>query len=178
MIRLLFVILAILVAGCGTPKQYMLSSANISKAKAKSMQIGVDKVEVPSYLQENRIPIKISNAQMKYSDAIWAVDPSKALTQILISSLQKRFSNPNVYLYPWDIEKESGKRVKLRISKFIYDGKNVVLEASYFIQPIAGGAKRSYLFGTKVTSDDDTASIIKSMNRAYTKLIIAISHRI
>jgi uncharacterized lipoprotein YmbA len=172
--------LMFLFVGCGSSSQYLLSidSSSIAKSSKRSTQIGIDKITVPGYMEENQIAIEKSTAEISYRSGIWAVPVAKALTQTMISSLQKRFSNPNIYLYPWDIERERGTRAKVSINRFIYSADSVQLEATYFIKRIGSRSKRSYMFSTKVPSGSDTASIVKAMNRAFSKLVDDVARHI
>jgi len=174
-------IMVFILFGCGGGgNQYLLSPdslVGVSKHKSSS-SIGVDKISVPGYMEESKIATEISAGEMHFMDSKWAVPTSKALTSTLIRSLQKRFHNPNVQLYPWDIEREGGKRVKVIINDFIYSNGTVRLEAVYSILHIGSSRKRSYIYDTKVASAKDAASIVKAMNRAFAKLVNQIANKI
>lgn len=142
------------------------------------IQIGVDKVTVPGYMEESQIATQKEGTQISYREEIWAVPTPKALTNTLIQSLQKKFSNPNVFLFPWDVEKEGGVRVKVTVNRFIYHQGRVSLEASYYIKRIGSSRKQSYLFNTALASGADTASIVETMGRAFGKLTEEIGERI
>jgi len=178
MMRLLWITVSLFVlGGCGGPsKQYLLSvdHSRISPAAKRSIQIGVDKITVPGYLEESQIAVEKGPGEISYRREIWAVPTAKALTNTLIRALQKKFANPNVYLFPWDVERERGVRVKVSIQRFIYTQGSVVLEATYFIKRIGSSRKRSYMFRTAVPSAEDTASIVEAMDRAFAALVEAI----
>ena len=179
--QIAWMILLLILAGCGGPStQYLLSvdSTKISKRSHKNVQIAVDKVTVPGYMEESQIAIQKSGGEISYRSEIWAVPSAKALTSTLIRSLQKKFSNPNVYLFPWDVEKESGIRVKVTINQFIYNNGTVSLEATYFIKRIGSSHKRSYLFSTRVTSGADTATIVQAMRIAFGRLVEEIGRKL
>jgi len=176
---IIFALIAIV--GCGgASKQYLLSvnSKHIVPGRHKNVQIGVDKVIVPGYMEESRIAIKRSQGEIEYRKEIWAVPTAKSLTDSLIRTLQKKLSNPNVYLFPWDIEKEQGRRVKVTINELIYDHGVVILEATYFIKRIGSKSKRSYLFTTQAPSSKDTASIVQTMGTLFGRLTEEIAGRI
>ncbi len=166
--------------GCGgISRQYLLSAGRdhtLPVAK-RTAQIGVDKITVPGYLEENRIAVQKPGGEISYRDEGWAVPTSKSLTSSLIRSLQKRFSNPDVYLFPWDVEREQGIRVKVMIHRFIYSEGKVILEASYFIKRIGSSHKRSYLFTTEIPSAEETSAIVQTMDGAFAKLTEAIGRR-
>ncbi len=179
--QLLWTILLLGLIGCGgASRQYLLSAdiGTASHATKRSVQIGVDKVTVPGYMEESRIAIQKPGGEISYRDEGWAVPTPKALTSSLIRSLQQRFSNPNVYLFPWDVEREGGLRVKVTIQRFIYSSGKVMLEANYFIKRIGSRHKRSYLFRTEVPSAEDTPSIVRAMGSAFGKLTEEIGRRL
>ncbi len=167
----------VMLNGCSGPaQQYILSepSAQIHTSHRYMGQIGVDQVVVPPYLVGNKIPIESDKGAVTYCDAsVWAAAPEKGITRHLIAYLQKRFATPKVYRYPWDIEKANGKRLKIIINRFIYvaSQKAVVLEASYFVEPIAGHGRRARLFSTSVTvPKGETPLIVTAMNQAIDRL--------
>ena len=177
----LLIVLLLAMAGCGgASRQYLLSVSptSISHTSKRSVQIGVDKIIVPGYLEESQIAIQKHAGEISYRQEIWAVPTAKALTNTLIHSLQKKFSNPNIYLFPWDVEKETGIRVKVTINKFIYGDGTVSLEATYFIKRIGSNHKRSYMFSTNILSASDTPSIVQAMDTAFARLIEEIGQRV
>ena len=179
--QILWTLLLVGLIGCGTAsRQYLLSAdtAGSTHGTKRSVQIGVDKVTVPGYMEESRIAIEKPGGEISYRDEGWAVPTPKALTNSLIRSLQQRFSNPNVYLFPWDVEREGGLRVKVTIQRFIYSEGRVILEANYFIKRIGSRHKRSYLFRTEVPSEKDTPAIVRAMGRAFGKLTEEIGRRL
>jgi len=179
--QIFFITALIILTACGTvSKQYLLSvdRTQISQKPHRSTQIGVDKIIVPGYMEESQIATQQEGAQISYRKEIWAVPTPKALTNTLIQSLQKKFSNPNVFLFPWDVEKEGGIRVKVTINQFIYHNGTVGLEATYYIKRIGSTDKRSYLFSTQVASGGDTSDIVEAMGRAFGKLVEEIGGRI
>jgi uncharacterized lipoprotein YmbA len=175
------IITLFILIGCGTAsKQYLLSAdtTHLMATKHKNIQIGVDKVSVPGYLEESKIAIKKSASEIEYRSEIWAVPTAKSLTDSLILSLQKSLSNPNVYLFPWDIEKERGKRVKVTINELIYSNGIVSLEATYFIKRIGSSHKKSYLYSTRIASGGDTVSIVQAMGILVSRLVMEIARKI
>ncbi len=179
--QILWVLTLVGVIGCGgASKQYLLSvnGEQVSGAAKHTTQIGVDKIIVPGYLEESRIPVQKPGGEIRYRDEGWAVPAATSLTNSLIYALQKRFSNPNVYLFPWDVEREQGMRIKVVIQRFIYSGGKVILEANYFIKRIGSRHKRSYLFAVEVPSAEDTPSVIRAMGDAFGKLTAEIGQKL
>jgi len=175
--QLLILIPFVFLFGCSGPaQQYILSEpkGTIRSVGHSFSQIGVDQVEVPSYLIGNKIPIQSGAGELTFCDeAVWATAPEKGVTRHLITYLQKRFATPHVYRYPWDIEKSSGVRLKVIINRLIYveSSRRVELEASYFVEPIQGSRRRAKLFATSVpVSKGETPLIVAAMNTAVDRL--------
>jgi len=180
-----FPLLLLLLAGCGGPaQQYILSEpqSTIATSRHAIRQIGVDQVIIPAYLTGNKIPIQSAAGELTYCDeAVWASAPEKGITRHLITYLQKRFATPHVYRYPWDIEKNTGVRLKVTLNRFIYvESKNsVVLEASFFVEPISGHGRRARLFSTTVSvPKGETPLIVVAMNQAIDRLAEAAARMI
>ena len=165
--------------GCLTTQFYVLSipSTPEHSYKYNSKQIiGVEKVSVPEYLFKREIAIAKSNHQISLlPSATWAEDLDTGLTLRLISFLQKKFNQPNVYHYPWGTNKQPSHKVKVNISRFISQGKFVYLEASWEVENIHKNRTKSKLFSTKVPTDLTADSIVSSMDVAFSKLEEAIA---
>jgi len=177
---ILYTVLILILAGCGGGgNQYLLSMDNqVKHYKKRSTQIGIDKISVPGYMEESKIATEVSQGEIHYLDSKWAVPTSRALTKTLIRTLQRRFDNPNVQLYPWDIDSQNGVRVKVIINDFIYSNGVVRLEAVYTIMRVDSSRKRSYIYKTTVASTEDIPSVVRAMSRAFTKLSLHISKKI
>ena len=174
-----------LLTGCSGPaQQYILSEPQsaITASRHHPSQIGVDQVVVPAYLVGNKIPIQSAAGELTYCDAaVWATAPEKGITRHLIAYLQKRFATPHVYRYPWDIEKSTGVRLKVILNRLIYveSQSAVVLEASFFVEPISGHGRRARLFTTTVpVPKGETPLIVVAMNRAIDRLAEAAAQMI
>ena len=175
----------VLLTGCGGPaQQYILSEPQsaITASRRPVRQIGVDQVIVPAYLVGNKIPIQSAAGELTYCDtAVWATAPEKGITRHLITYLQKRFATPHVYRYPWDIEKSTGVRLKVILNRLIYveSQSAVVLEASFFVEPISGHGRRARLFTTIIpVPKGETPLIVVAMNRAVDRLAEATARMI
>ena len=183
MIKKILISLAILVfTGCFGPSSYYMLTApsHIEAYRSKRLPtIGVEKISVPEYMQQGKIAVQLSPTQISYSDSSeWAEEMDSSLTKQLISVLQKSFNHPNVYAYPWDLSQQAGMKVKVSINRFIAYGNAVYLDASWEILDIKRGRRYSRLFGTRVPSGRDTASVVASMNVAFEKLSQSIVREI
>ncbi len=174
----LIIALVLLVSGCTQSSiQYTVPDPSEAPVKYRRnfSQIGVEKITLPAYLEESKIAVETEPGVYLYKNALWAVPLQKRLRSMLVSYLQHSFSTPEVYEYPWGIHKERGLRLKVNITRFIYSGRRVVLEAGYHISRIPAGANRGRLFSVSVEADSDTRSIIGGMGRAYNALMKRIA---
>jgi len=160
--------------GCLSSSYYVLSTAS-QPAKTyayKKQVIGVEKITVPEYLFKREIAVAKSASQVTFlSNATWAEDLDAGLTLRLISFLQKKFNQPNVYAYPWGLDHQPTYKVKVQISRFIAQDKKVYLDATWEIQNMKHGDKKSRLFSTIITIENNSASfVVSGMNRAFSQL--------
>jgi uncharacterized lipoprotein YmbA len=142
----------------------------------KSRIIGVEKVTIPSYLNKREIAIAKNSSQITLlGNAVWGEDLDTGLTERLISFLQKKFNQPNVYAYPWGVDRQPTVRVRIDITRFIAQGENVYLDANWELK--SGGTKRrkSSLFHTVVPTNSDPDSIVSAMDKAFSKLEEAVA---
>ena len=172
------VVLAFFLSGCGgSVQQYILSQPQQHGHKIPKHfgQIGVDTVQVPDYLSGNKIPIQSADGMLTFCSAsMWATAPEKGLTHHAIAYLQQTFSTPDVYRYPWDIERKNGVRVRIALTHFVYveQQKAVSLKASYFVESLMGHRRRSKLFSVVMPiHKGETPLIVKGMNQAFDRLL-------
>jgi len=175
---ILLFLLSFWMIGCGgSVQQYILSQpqGSIQKIQHHIGQIGVDRVVVPAYLAGNKIPIQSAEGALTFCNAaMWATAPEKGLTNHAIAYFQKSFSTPNVYRYPWDIERKNGLRVHIALTRMVYVEKDnaVVLEASYFVETLLGHRRRSKLFSVRMpVAKGETPLIVEGMNKAFDRLL-------
>ena len=159
--------------GCLSNNYYVLSTASQpSNTYAYSnMVIGVEKVTVPEYLFKREIAVAETTSQIRLlSNATWGEDLDTGLTQRLISFLQKKFNQPNVYQYPWNMDKQPNKKIKVQISRFITQDDRVYLDANWQVKNMRTGSTKARLFTTTVPTSSDAKSIVSSMDRAFGEL--------
>jgi uncharacterized lipoprotein YmbA len=176
---------AVGVGGCGGAQERYILSMPATKpvgGHTRFAQIGIDKVTVPDYLSGTKIPRQDSQEMLSYcDDAVWASNPEKGLSEHAIAYLQKRLNTPNVYRYPWDVERKQGIRIKISLSRFIYvaSKSGVELEASYFIEPMSGTRRMSRLYRTfEPVAKGETPLIVSAMNRAFDRLLEQIARSV
>jgi uncharacterized lipoprotein YmbA len=136
-----------------------------------SAVIGVEKISLPEYMLQGRVAIGLSSTEIRYLDsAKWIEDMESSLTKQLITTIQKSFNNPKVYAYPWDLSKQADIKIKVNINRFIAYGDRVYLDANYEIKRLKSGKLKGGLFSTTVPTNSSSASIVSSMNLAFSKL--------
>ena len=174
--KLLFMLISLLgLQGClsTSSNYYILSLApqpTHTYAKKKGA-IGVEKVTVPAYLYKREIAIARSESQITLlGGAKWGEDLDTGLTERLISYLQKKFNQADVYAYPWGINRQPVIKVKLAVSRFIAYGDKVYLDANWEVEEIKTHTRKTRLFSTKVDTKSDPESIVNSMNEAFSQL--------
>lgn len=165
-------------SGCFSSNYYVLSNASIPihTYAYSNMLIGVEKVTVPEYLFKRDIAVAESSSQIRLlPNATWAEDLDTGLTQRLIAFLQKKFNQPNVHAYPWDVAKQPTKRVKVAVTRFIAYGNRVYLDANWQVENMRTGRTKARLFTTTVPSSNDAKSIVSAMDRAFGELEEAVA---
>lgn len=179
LIALSFLFLLIL-QGCSTKRYYTLGdTSQINATQTYTKNITVEKVEVPKYLKDNALVKQITPYQvMLIEESHWLTPMQKRLTNVSISYLQKSLNNPNVYLYPWAMDKDTHKRVSLKIKRFIAYQDYVILEANYKIYDFSSKQYTTKLFNTKVKTLESIESMMEAMENAYFELMEEIKNEI
>ena len=104
------------------------------------------------------------------NDAVWGEDLDAGLTQRLISFLQKKFKQPSVYAYPWDLDRVPTLKVSMDITRFIAYKDKVYLDANWEVVHTKTQKRKAKLFSTTVDTRSSAASIVEAMNRAFGQL--------
>jgi len=173
--------LVFVMTGCVTRSHYyVLSTATQpSDVYRFAKSIGVSRVILPSYMDKRKLTIAHSNSRIAQLDSVlWAEDLDHGLTQRLISFLQKKFDQPNVFAYPWGVERQPDITVKLQINRFLAQGNTVYLDASYLIINRRNKKSHAYLFNTALKTSSEPAAIVDTMGRAFGQLEEDIAEKI
>ena len=161
----LWLLLLFVFTGCSKHTYYVLSSPHEIENVKKEMKqnIGIETIDIPSYLQEGRVAVLRNDNQLVYfDDAIWAVDMQKDLTDGLIFDLQKSLSSARVFHYPWDGQGKVDTIVAIKITRFIAQGNYVYLDAVVRID------KKDKIVSLKIPTDIHSKSkVIESMKEAF-----------
>jgi len=170
----IFLILIILLGldGCvsGSNSYYVLSVASQPQKiyATRKRVIGVEKVSMPGYLYKRNIAIADSPSHITLLEtAQWGEDLDSGLTNRLIGYLQKKFHQPDVYMYPWGIDKQPDIKVSVHVTRFIAQGDSVYLDTTWSVESVKTKKRVSRLFSTKVPTKNDAQSIVDAMDAAF-----------
>ena len=170
-ISIVLLLLPLLFAGCGLKSHYYVLSGPSEipvQQELRGVSIGVEQVEVPEYLFKREIAVANSNSEISFlPDAVWAEDLNTGLTRRLIAYLQKRFDQPHVYSFPWELEKQPDLKAKVQISRFAAQGERVLLDASWEVKDLKRSKTVAGLFHKEVPTDGTVRSIVEAMDRAF-----------
>lgn len=172
-VLILFAALAL--DGClSSSHYYVLSTPSEPQSTyhTRHMSIGVENISVPEYLFKREIAVAKSDSEVVFKDdGTWAEDMDKGLTARLIGFLQKKFNAPNVHLYPWDLDAQPDRRVKVQVSRFIAKDNRVYLDATWEVENMHTHRKNAKLFHTIVpTKSMQTGEVVAAMNSAFKRL--------
>lgn len=161
----------LMISGCSVRSHYFVlsnPSPTPKVEKLKAIRIGVEKVEIPAYLMKREIAVFGSSSEVDYlHGSVWAEDLDAGITRRLIAYLQKRFDQPHIYAYPWEMEREPEIKVKVNLSKFIVQQSRVCLDASWEIRDHTSGKSLARLFHKEVPVERTSAEgIVTAMDRA------------
>ncbi len=169
----LILVILLSLNACVSSNFFVLSTASQPTEiyRQKSRVIGVEKVVVPKYLFQRELAVAKSASQVTFlGGATWAEDLNDGLTHRLISFFQKKFNQPNVYAYPWDVSKQPDIKVKVQVSRFIAQGDTVYLDATWEVEHMRSNKRVARLFSTTVPTANDATSIVDAMDSAFAKL--------
>jgi cholesterol transport system auxiliary component len=180
--KLLTLATIVILSGCGaTSSYYILSDIKPQQTyKHMTSSIGVEKVEVPKYLFKRELAVATSDNKVTFdSSSEWAEDMDEALTRRVIGTLQKLYNNPNIYPYPWGVDKQPRYRLHINITRFIAKGSYVYIDANYRIEDTKTQRQHSYLYSNHILlKSKNPDMIVKTMDSAIEYLIQDIAKKI
>jgi len=174
-IKIVLALLALLgLSGCisGTSSYYILSVASQPQTTYSTQKrvIGVEQITVPGYLYKRNIAVAKSSSQITLlGSAQWGEDLDSGLTNRLIGYLQKKFNQPDVYSYPWGIDKQPDIKVSVQVTRFIAQGDKVYLDATWSLEDVKTKRRKAQLFSTQVPTKSDVQSIVNAMDSAFSQ---------
>jgi len=177
--KVLFIFLiSIFFIGCSSKvATYILQPSNITPIANSKVQIGVKKVKLPNYLDNEKILVK-EGVKVEELDAKFVDTPSSILTHNAITTLKRVLNNPNVFLYPWDVKNKKGYIVEIKIENFIYQNGNTILSGSYYIKMSNGKIIAENNFFYKKLSKKEPQAIVENLSYLFNKLILEIAQKI
>jgi len=172
--KLLFILVALLgLQGCiSTSSNYYILSLSPQPTNTYANKSRIKKKK------KNKKEIAVAKTSSQITllgNATWGEELDIGLTQRLISFLQKKFDQPNVYAYPWGVDRQPTVRVKVDITRFIAQGDKVYLNASWELKSGATQKRKASLFHTTVPTNSDAESIVSAMDKAFSKLEEAVA---
>jgi len=177
--RYIALFLMLFLVGCSTKSvNYTLpNTLENSSIKTTKVQIGVEKVEIPPYLMQDKVVV-VNGNKVEQMDAKFAASLDSLLTKRAIKNLKKLLNNPNVFLYPWDVNAQKGYIVKIVIDDFIYSNNEVKLTGSYYIKDSSNKVLISKNFSLQSSSSIKADNIIYNLSKLFDKLTVEIAQKI
>ena len=176
--RALLITLALLLAGCSSKQsRYLLPQEPTVSLATTSTQIGVTKVKLPSYLNSDKILVK-DGLKLEELNANFATSPDKLFTNRAIVKFKKLLNDPNVFLYPWDIDKKKGYIVTIVLDDFVYSGNQVTLSGSYFVKSATGATISSANFSYEKPANKNADEIMRALGELFDKVVFKIAQKI
>ena len=175
--RLIYIFIVLFLVGCSSKSSYIFPTASTYKVANTKVQIGVKKVELPSYVDRDKILIK-EGSKVTESDANFVDLPSELLTNRVITILKESLNNPNVLLYPWDVKSKKGYIVEIHLDKFMYDSGYAVVEGSYYIKRADGSLVESKNFRVTKPTKKEPQSIVKALSELFDSVVLEIAKKI
>jgi len=170
----LYIILLFFYNGCNLEEKfYVLSTSSSPSLHYKKMNksIGVEKVIIPHYLFKREIAVAKSSSEIYFLQrATWAENLDEGLTNRLISFLQKKFNNPNVYHYPWGVDTQPDIKIKLQITRFIAENNKIYLNATWRVVNLHTQRVNAKLFSQQIKTSEESSKIVSSMDSIFRRL--------
>ena len=176
--RVLLLILALFLLGCSSKQnRYLLPQEPTTSLATIKSQIGVTKVKLPSYLNSEKILVK-DGLKLEELNANFATSPDKLFTNRAIVKFKKILNDPNVFLYPWDVDSKKGYIVEIVLDDFIYSEKSVTLSGSYFVKSSTGNRVISSNFSYEKPTNKNAEEIMRSLGELFDKVVLEIAQKI
>ncbi|MEL6550128.1 MAG: ABC-type transport auxiliary lipoprotein family protein [Pseudomonadota bacterium] len=144
--RILFVSFALLLAACSEDQFVQAPQVEATeRIRTSFSSIEVREVSLPSYASGEEIAVS-SGGAIVFSEALWADDPTRAVTLALARNL-KEITGARVASEPWPFDSFPAARVDVRVEEFIISNGVVRLAGQYFVADQEGrGRDHAHLF--------------------------------
>ncbi|MEM1110998.1 MAG: PqiC family protein [Pseudomonadota bacterium] len=137
-------LLALTLAGCGTtpPNNYYLLSAEVdAQAKAQTPSIGVGPVDIPEYLNRNRLVFQGSGNQLQMSNSErWAEPLTDGIERVLNVNLSSELGTQNTQSFPWSAGQTPDYGLSVRILNLDANAEGARMVAEWEVRHPADGA--------------------------------------
>jgi len=143
-------------AACDTTNvsQYAISGAALEPARASGTAIEVFEVSLPLYMQSQEIPVMgLDGAIRSNSNALWADDPSRAISLNLAEALA-RLSGGVAAVEPWPLDEPAKARLDVRVKTLLPDWRPNIWHARF-------SENKLIATGTLVRSTKDLCKSLK-----------------
>lgn len=178
----ILVITLFVVAGCSTKTTRVFHDLPIIKEQTDINQntkitLGVNTINIPSYLDTNRVVYAQSDGNIKeLRDLRWSAPFGTHMQNIIINQLQHSFPESTIREYPWGFYKQPLHILKVDIHSLSLYNNTLMLHASYSISS-KHTYNKSLNLKRELTSMEDGA-IMYQMMSLITQLIDTIAHDI
>ena len=108
--------LALLAAGCATPKSYYVLTAEGSAPAGGGTAIGVGPVSLAGYLDRTNLVFQEGGNRMSVAESHrWAGDLEENIARVTATNVGRRLGTGNIRTYPWGSDGELRYQVTLDI---------------------------------------------------------------
>lgn len=177
--RMMALTLPLLLAACvggGSPgvRHFLIApmvEENISETLLRPLEVAVEPVVIPSYLNRPQIVQRTGANEFALSDAYyWVEKLSDNLTRVLAENLGGMLTSATVQVLPVTRKTAFDARVAVEVIAFESEvGKEVRLKARWRLYDGEGVLLLTQLSNIAVVSEPDMPSVVQAMSRAYSQ---------
>ncbi len=143
--------------GCAASdvSQYAIEGEALETAQASGTRIEVYEVSLPLYMQSQEIPVMgMDGAIRSSSSALWADDPSRAISLNLAEALS-RMSGGVASVEPWPLDEPARARLDVRVKTLLADESGQLQFAGqYFMVSDTGRRPKVEWFDIKIPIEE------------------------
>ena len=151
----------LLLSACGG-QETLVTTPQVTVAERVSTSfrsIEVLDVSLPTYAAGEEIPVNTGGV-LVLSDALWADDPTRAVTLALARNL-KEITGARVAPEPWPFDGFASARVDVRVEELVIEGEVLKLSGQYFVADLDGrGRDHAHLFSLTTPVVDRSAATL------------------
>ncbi|MEM6589434.1 MAG: ABC-type transport auxiliary lipoprotein family protein [Pseudomonadota bacterium] len=177
MMRFFFIsLMALALTGCFRSDTLIAApEVKVSERVSTSFRtIEVLEVSLPDYATGDEIALE-NDSSLSLSRAIWADDPTRAVTLGLSRNLTE-ITGRSVAPEPWPFDERAAARVDVRVEQMLVSGGQMRMSGQFFVTDLEGrGRDRAKLFDLTVPMETVNA---QSAAEGRAKLVAALASRI